>query len=297
MRLSTGNGAALEERTRDLVAVRLRAIAQKFQKAVPTDLLLPGKMLRTRMAARLAGCSPSPLADPAMENLCGATEIVHTASLCHDDLIDNAHMRRGRPSLWRTVGVSGALLVGDLLFCEAIELVLHTEGGRYLPAFTAKVAEVVQAETEQELVFRDAELPEPACLRLARGKTGPLFAFAASLCGGRDEGLCQALEMAGYDVGTAYQLADDLLDVLGDEREVGKTLGTDGLRGKITLAQNGAEGRRTARDHVQRLCQSALDRLRSCPAARRGLAAYLECDFQPALRRFHRNLSVTGNAP
>jgi geranylgeranyl pyrophosphate synthase len=291
MRLSTGKVAALEERTRHLVSTRLSAVAARFAKAVPADLLVPGKMLRTRLAARLAGCSASPPAAPVLENLCGATEIIHTASLCHDDLIDNAQMRRGRPSLWRTVGVPGALLMGDLLFCDAIDLVLHTKGGGHFPAFMAKVAEVVGAEAEQELLFREKELPEAACLRLARGKTGPLFAFVSCLCGGQDESLCRALEMAGYDVGTAYQLADDLLDVLGDEQDVGKTLRTDGLRGKITLAQNGVPGRQTARDHVRRLCASALERLRFCPEAHEGLAAFLECDFQPALSRLDRNLT------
>jgi geranylgeranyl pyrophosphate synthase len=292
MQVTTEKTVDFVERTRCLVSARLGAVARALREALPADLLAPGKMLRTRLAARLAGSSSSPLSASTLENLCAAVEIVHTASLCHDDIVDNAQVRRSRPSIWKAVGVSGALLVGDLLFCEAIDLVTGTEEGAYLPAFLAKAAEVVRTEAQQELVYRNQDLDEATCLRLARGKTGPLFAFAASLCGGRDEGLCAALEQAGYDVGTAYQTADDMLDVFGDEHEAGKTLGTDRLRGKATLAQKGGGGRRSSREHVRRLCASALENLSPYPMAREALREYLRCDFQPVLLQLDGNLDL-----
>ena len=299
--------------TRRLVLSRLGEVARRLREALPEGLLSPGKMLRTRLAARLAGLVartglPAGRARPSaaatrdsqrsaasqvcIERLCAAVEIVHTASLCHDDIVDNAPVRRGRPSAPKALGVAGALLVGDLLFCEAIDLVTGTEEGAYLPSFLAKAAEVVRSEAEQELVYRGKDLDEATCLRLARGKTGPLFAFAASICGGRDEALTAALEQAGYDVGAAYQTADDMLDVFGDEREAGKTLGTDRLRGKTTLAQKGDGARRSSREHVRRLCASALDRLAAYPPAREALREYLRIDFRPVLAQLDAELDL-----
>jgi heptaprenyl diphosphate synthase len=292
MQLSASKATHLVERTRHLVSVRLEEIAHALGQAVPADLLAPGKMLRTRLAARLAGASSSPVPPAEMARLCAAIEIVHTASLCHDDVVDGAPLRRSRPSLWKAVGVSGALLVGDLLFCDAVELVAHTDGGTHLPAFLAKSAEVVRTEAEQELVLRNKAVDEPTCLRLARGKTGPLFAYVASLCGGADEALSRALEQAGYDVGTAYQMADDMLDVFGDESQAGKTLGTDRSRGKGTLPQQGDPGRRTARDYVRRLCAAALGRLGEHPALRESLTEYLREDFQPVLSQLSQELDL-----
>jgi octaprenyl-diphosphate synthase len=291
MHVTTETTIDLVEGTRRLVCARLGEVARRLREALPADLLAPGKMLRTRLAARLAGTARG-ASQVCIERLCAAVEIVHTASLCHDDIVDNAQVRRGRPSAPMALGVSGALLVGDLLFCEAIDLVTGTEEGAYLPSFLAKAAEVVRSEAQQELVYRGKDLDEATCLRLARGKTGPLFAFAASICGGRDEALTAALEQAGYDVGTAYQAADDMLDVFGDEREAGKTLGTDRLRGKTTLAQKGDGARKASREHVRRLCASALDRLASYPPAREALREYLRSDFQPVLAQLDAELDL-----
>ncbi len=197
--------------------------------------LLPGKMLRTRMAARLSTRLTVPV--ETLQHVCAAVELTHTASLCHDDVIDNALVRRGQPALWRASSRSGAVLLGDLLLCEAMGLLTGTDGGRLVRPFLAKLRETCAAEAEQELRLRGREVGRDVCLRIARGKTGPLFAFVGLAAGGADAALSAALEEAGYRVGTAYQLADDLLDVEGCEEAAGKTLGTDVARRKFTLAQ------------------------------------------------------------
>ncbi|MHC4563324.1 MAG: polyprenyl synthetase family protein [Planctomycetota bacterium] len=247
--------------------------------------LRPGKMLRTRLAGRLVDGNPDVLKGHPIPAACAAIELIHTASLCHDDVVDNALIRRSVPTLWRAAGQSGAILLGDLLLCGAVELLLETGGGDYLPAFMAKVREVVEAETEHELVWRGQPLDEDTSLRLARGKTGPLFAFVASVCGGDDRGLCAALEEAGYRIGTAYQLADDLLDIVGDEGVVGKTLGTDSAREKSTLSQGQARPDRVICKHVVRLCSSALELLDPYPRQRQAVVDYLTRDLHPVLNR------------
>jgi len=199
--------------------------------------------------------------------------------------VDNAVVRRARPALWRATGPSAAILIGDLLLCEAMELILSVEGGRLMPAFVAKVREVIRTEVEQELLLRGQAVDEAACVRVARGKTGPLFALVAGICGGSDAGLSEALEEAGYRIGTAYQLADDLLDVVGDEGVAGKTLGTDSVRRKYTLPLSGAGGGRITRLYVGELCESALACLEAYPEARAAVMGFLRCDLRPVLDR------------
>ena len=246
---------------------------------------MPGKMLRTRLAGRLCAGGWSSVNPATVQAACAATEMVHTASLCHDDVVDNSMIRRSLPTVWRTSSPSGAILIGDLLLCEAMDLLISTENGRYLTSFMGRLTEVVRAEIEQELVWRGRVADAETCLRLARGKTGPLFGFVAGVCGGGDEALCGLLEEAGYRIGTAYQIADDLLDILGTESSVGKTLGTDSVRGKLTLPQLDDGGGRVARENIGDLCTSAVELLKEFPKVQEGLMEFLLHDFRPVLDR------------
>jgi hypothetical protein len=112
-----------------------------------------------------------------------------------------------------------------------------------------------------------------------------LFAFAALVCGGDDPKLRGALEEAGYRIGTAYQLADDLLDVVGDEDVAGKTLGTDSARDKSTLSQGQAQPGRVIGKHTERLLSSALELLAPYPRQRQAIIDYLAEDLRPILSK------------
>ena len=254
------------------------------------EMLSPGKMLRTRMAAHLA-CGAGRARLPALEAACAATELVHTASLCHDDIIDQATVRRGKPALWRLDGATAAVLFGDMLLCEAFALVASTGESRHVQAFAARVREVCEAEAEQEMLL-GRQLDEATYLRLARGMTGPLFAFPASVCGGEDEALSAALDEAGYRIGAAYQVADDLLDVAGSEASAGKTLGTDACRRKFTLANSSADGREVARRKVIELCGSALEVLAPWPGAQKALSDFYASDLQPVFDHCTEGLDI-----
>jgi octaprenyl-diphosphate synthase len=256
-----------------------------------------GKMLRTQLAARLVSSGAVRARSQTVELVCAATEMAHTASLCHDDVIDGGFIRRGQPALWRLTSPSGAVLIGDILLCEAMDVIVDTEGGRYLSLFVAKTREVCQAEAEQELLPRDRLLDEQTCLRLSRAKTGPPFAFVGQVCGGSDRGLSLALAEAGYLIGTAYQLADDLLDVIGSEEEAGKTLGTDSKRRKPTLPLQSQQGRDAARRHIAESCSAALHCLAAWPQARRGVEGFLMHDVQPVLHRLGLPYLFSGEPP
>ena len=273
----------LVSRARRVIGRRMEAVAASIGGRVSASQLMPGKMLRTKLAARLVSNDNLPVDPRTLERACAAIEMVHTASLCHDDVVDNSMVRRGRATLWRATTRSGAVLVGDLLLCEAMDLLMNTDGGRYVHSFVRKVKEVCLAEAEQELVLRGRRLEEQTCLRLARGKTGPLFAFVGQVCGGDDEELSAAIEEAGYRIGTAYQLGDDLLDVVGEERVAAKTLGTDQRRRKLTLPQLSAQGPVRTREQIDRLCRCSVDCVSGWPGVRTGIEEFWGCDLQPIL--------------
>lgn len=273
---------------RRIIGERLERIAADVRLAVSPEQLMPGKMLRTRLAARLLASGSVPADSPTVARACAATELVHTASLCHDDVIDNAVIRRFKPTLWRAASPSGAVLIGDLLLCDAIDLILETRDGRYARPFVAKVREVCSAEAEQELALRGRRVDEDTCLRIARGKAGPLFAFVAYMCGGDDRALAAALEEAGYRIGASYQLADDLLDIVGGEETAGKTLHTDVARRKFTLPQVSQDRPATTRGRIARLCASAHEGLADWPEVRAALASFFHDDLRPALTALHQ---------
>lgn len=281
------------ERVRKRTARLVRGIAEAagLEPEEIDNQLVCGKMLRTLLPGRIVESAETGTCIEALERVCAAAELVHTASLCHDDVIDKSEMRRGTPSLWKRTGRSGAVLVGDLLFSEAIRCILDGPSRGYVDLFADRVREMSATEAEQELVWRGETPDEETHVRLARGKTGPLFALTAAACGGDDERLTAALQEAGYRIGTAYQLADDLVDVIGREEVAGKTLGTDRRRSKYTLALRGEDGIKKLRNHVEELCRTALEHLDTWRQFRRGILTFIAEDLAQILGRHDEELA------
>lgn len=199
------------------------------------NLFGTGKMLRSRLALRVGLAANVPYS--TVLRAAAAVELIHAASLLHDDVIDGGFLRRGAPAFWVDRGIPAAILLGDLLLFKALELVSPVENSRLLPVIIKLTGEVCEAESEQELITRGKLADWETCVNTARRKTGALFAFAAHACGGDDAALSDALQESGYLVGTAYQLADDILDANGDTESAGKTLGRDEARDKTTAAR------------------------------------------------------------
>lgn len=128
-----------------------------------------------------------------------------------------------------------------------------------------------------------------SCVRIARRKTGALFAFAAHCCGGTDAALSDALTEAGYAIGTAYQLADDVLDVKGSEATAGKTLGTDVIRSKTTSVTG--RSIQEAAAYIEDLAAQAENLLAEWPKVQQAWRDFMALDLRPALKK---NLSLAG---
>lgn len=261
----------LVERTRQLVAERISASLGALQPPLDLEVLLPGKMLRTHLVQHLLGQMPGDM--DTLCRGCAAVEIVHTASLCHDDVIDGGLLRRGVASLWRQAGAPAAVLVGDILLCESIAVASEMDEPATLRRFLQAIQLTCAAEAEHELLLHSRRLDEPTCLRLARGKTGSLFGFAAWLCRRDEPAAAAALWETGQRIGTLYQIADDLLDVLGREELCGKTLGTDRQRGKTTLAGQSVD---VASARLRELQEAAVGPLADWPELQAGAQRFIE---------------------
>ena len=245
------------------------------------NLFGTGKMLRSRLALRVGPAAGVPYS--TVLRAAAAVELIHAASLLHDDVIDGGFLRRGAPAFWVDRGIPAAILLGDLLLFKALELVSPIENGRLLPVIIKLTGEVCEAESEQELITRGKLADWETCVTTARRKTGALFAFAAYACGGGDAELNAALQEAGYVVGTAYQLADDILDANGDTQTAGKTLGRDEAREKTTAARvylpKNVNPVRTIHDMLDK----ALSGLAPWPQVRQAWDTYVRKDLRPSL--------------
>ena len=259
-------------------------LAQTSLKYLVNDyrhLLGNGKMLRARLAMRIG---PTTLAPRNLRlYAAAAVEMIHAASLLHDDVIDGGVLRRGAPAFWVQRGVSGAILFGDLLLFKALDLLCKIGETRLTEALIQFTGEVCDAESEQELILRGQTSDWDRCLNIARRKTGSLFAFIAYACGGDDVRLSSALKEAGYTIGTAYQVADDILDVNGNIDSAGKTLGTDVARDKNTAATVALQSESEPIHKVEELYASSLRRLSSWPDVCNAWESYLTHDIRPAL--------------
>ena len=245
------------------------------------NLFGTGKMLRSRLILRVGPAAGTDYS--SLLRASAAVELIHAASLLHDDVIDGGFLRRGAPSFWVDKGIPAAILLGDLLLFKALELVTPVEDGRLLPVIIRLTGEVCEAESEQELVTRGKMADWNDCVSIARRKTGALFAFAAYAAGGPDVALSEALQEAGYLVGTAYQLADDILDANGTTESAGKTLGRDEARDKTTAARVTPPGNIDPAKTINDLLTAAQALLDPWPTIRTAWDIYLSHEMRPAL--------------
>ncbi|WP_210530066.1 polyprenyl synthetase family protein [Rubellimicrobium arenae] len=194
-----------------------------------------GKRLRPMLvlaAARMMGFEGS-----YHIHLAVAVEFIHTATLLHDDVVDDSKQRRGRPTanlLWDNMS---SVLVGDYLFARAFQLMVEPGSLRVLDILANASATISEGEVLQLVVARDLSATEETYLRVIRGKTAALFS-AATQAGGVIAGASadqeEALREYGDALGIAFQIVDDLLDIEGTDA-IGKNRGDDLREGKLTL--------------------------------------------------------------
>jgi octaprenyl-diphosphate synthase len=183
-----------------------------------------------------------------------AIELIHTATLLHDDVNDGAEQRRGRPALNRIWGNLAAVLMGDHLFARAFRIMVDLDNPRVLRSISMATERVAVGELLQVQETRNFELTEENYLRIIGNKTASLFAAACesgSLLSG-DERWADRFRSFGELVGLGFQIADDLLDYIGDESLTGKPVGNDLREGKVTLPLIFAlrDGSKSDREHI-----------------------------------------------
>lgn len=195
----------------------------------------PGKRLRpmlTILAARACGYD-----GPDSSKVAAAMELVHTATLLHDDVIDKAPLRRGRPTVNARWGDDVAILVADYLYANAFSLAMQSLPPKVLSLVCQVTARMCEGELFQ-IEKRDAMLTREDYLRIVRSKTAFLFSACAGLGGvlaGVPEEHSERLARFGLDFGIAFQISDDTLDMVAPDDELGKMHGTDIRNGKQTL--------------------------------------------------------------
>jgi octaprenyl-diphosphate synthase len=195
-----------------------------------------GKRLRpmlTLAAARMCGYD-----GPHHVHLAATVEFIHTATLLHDDVVDESRQRRGRPTanlLWDN---KSSVLVGDYLFARAFQLMVETGSLRVLDILSSAAATIAEGEVLQLTAAANLATTEDIYLKVVRGKTAALFSAATEVGGviaERDEETIRALHTYGDALGIAFQIVDDLLDYGGDATATGKNLGDDFRERKLTL--------------------------------------------------------------
>jgi len=165
-------------------------------------------------------------------------EMLHTATLVHDDIIDNADLRRSRASINARFGNQAAVLMGDWLYMSAFETSLKERSLEILDILTRLTRKMTEGELIQLTMIGNAAITRDEYFDILRRKTAYLFSGCAeigAILGGAGHAEQIALRDYGMNLGIAFQLADDLLDFTADERALGKAAGADLLEGKITL--------------------------------------------------------------
>ena len=176
--------------------------------------------------------------EPNVIRLAAVMEMLHTATLVHDDIIDNAGMRRSRPSVNAKFGNQSAVLMGDWLYMSAFETSLHERSLKILDILTRLTRLMTEGELIQLTTVGKVDITENQYFDILRRKTAYLFSACCeigALLGGADDTTVAELAEYGLNLGIAFQLADDLLDFTSDDDVLGKASGADLIGGKLTL--------------------------------------------------------------
>ncbi|SRR5579862_169110 len=222
------------------VEERIRSQAREFDPAVDGYISYAcessGKRLRPALALLVGGATGNIC--PGHLDLAVVLELIHAATLVHDDIIDGADKRRGQPTANAKWGNTISVLLGDCLFAHALKLSTNFSNGEISRRIASAASDVCSGEIIQTQRRFDLKLAIGDYYKIIEMKTAALFAAAAELGAFINEAppeVIAAMKSFGMKFGTAYQIYDDCLDIAGDEKNAGKTLGSDLRKGKLTL--------------------------------------------------------------
>jgi octaprenyl-diphosphate synthase len=251
------------------------AIARRLDSAVPlvgevSRYIIASGGKRLRPALLLLVCGALGYRGDQRFNLAAVVEFIHTATLLHDDVVDESTLRRGRATANQQFGNAASVLVGDFLYSRAFQMMLDAHDMRIMEILADATNVIAEGEVMQLMNMHDPELDERGYLQVIRSKTAKLFEASARL-GAVLAGVPAAMEQAcadyGQALGTAFQVIDDVLDYAGAVEEMGKNLGDDLREGKVTLPliaamRRGSEEQRNLIRHaIETSADGELDRI------------------------------------
>jgi octaprenyl-diphosphate synthase len=239
---SSSTASVLSLITDDMGEVDL-VIARRLDSGVPlvaevSRYIISAGGKRLRPALLLLICGALGYTGAQRFNLAAVVEFIHTATLLHDDVVDESTLRRGRATANESFGNPASVLVGDFLYSRAFQMMLDAGQMRIMEILADATNVIAEGEVLQLMNMHDASLDEAGYLRVIRSKTAKLFEASARLgavLAGAGPALEQACAGYGQALGTAFQVIDDVLDYDGDAGEMGKNLGDDLREGKATL--------------------------------------------------------------
>lgn len=231
-----------------------RIIAQRLASDVPlvgqvSQYIISAGGKRLRPALLLLSCGALGYSGTQHHNLAAVVEFIHTATLLHDDVVDDSALRRGNATANERFGNPASVLVGDFLYSRAFQMMVDAQNMRIMEVLADATNVIAEGEVLQLMNMHNADLDEAGYLQVIRSKTAKLFE-ASARCGAILAGATGPQEQAcadyGQALGTAFQVIDDVLDYSGDVALMGKSLGDDLREGKATLPLISAMQRGTA---------------------------------------------------
>jgi len=230
-----------------LVSDDLRKVEAEFKKNLDSDVVLISKMGQYLLGS--GGKRFRPMILILSTKLCGyqgdrhiplasIIEFIHTASLLHDDVVDEAELRRGSASANTVWGSEASVLVGDFLFSKSFWLMVQDGDRRILRVLSEACTRLAEGEIQELINTSDLSLSEEDYISIVTRKTAVLISAACqigAILGRADPRTERSMASFGLNLGIAFQLVDDTLDYVSEEKEFGKTIGTDLKEGKVTL--------------------------------------------------------------
>ena len=239
----------LAENVREHLEAELALLDQRLISTLTSEVVLirsiadyivsaGGKRLRPMLVFLAAQALGADSKSPLVVDLAATVELIHTATLLHDDVVDESDLRRGRSTANAEFGNAASVLVGDFLYSRAFQVMVGTGNMRVLALLSEATNRIAEGEVMQLMALGKLDLTEADYMQVIEAKTAKLFEAAGALgaiaAGAKPEAE-RALSEYARRLGVAFQIADDVLDYRGDASSLGKSLGDDLAEGKLTL--------------------------------------------------------------
>jgi octaprenyl-diphosphate synthase len=235
------------EAIREFIAADMQAIDRVIRSRLNSSVALVGQVAeyiiggggkRLRPALVVLAAGAHGYRGEMHHRLAAVVEFIHTATLLHDDVVDESGLRRGRATANALFGNAASVLVGDFVYSRAFQMMVEAGNMRILEVLAEATNVIAEGEVLQLMNCRNPDIDEAGYLQVIRCKTAKLFEAATrigALLGGADRAAEEAMARYGAHLGTAFQLIDDVLDYSGENAVIGKNVGDDLAEGKPTL--------------------------------------------------------------